>query len=365
MEPTKKKYIQAKEALIQLFSDNDYQNGQKIPTENEIMETTGFSRNTIRQAVTELETSGIVRKEQGRGTFFISGEHQIKTNRIGVINFFLNRSIYPNMVHGIEEVAWQEGFSLVQTNTGIGGEREIEAIKRIVSQGVDGIIYEPPHDLDTKRIEQGKKVLKHLSELNIPVVTTHFSLPALECSSLIIDDEMIGYNAVHYLYNKGHRKIGIFYIGDVRSGLARTRGFERAMKELNLPIKSDWKVATESGEYDIPSQERNPNICQTLLSNDRPSAVFCFNDELAIILYDGARRNGLEVGKDISVLGVDNGSTASILHPGLTTFDHPKEHLGRWAARSLIQRIKNPGEPYFEMRFKPKLIERDSVSDLN
>ncbi|MDC7222998.1 MAG: GntR family transcriptional regulator [Spirochaetales bacterium] len=364
MEQNKKKYKQAKEALIKLFRDNQYQNGQKIPTENEIMETTGFSRNTIRQAVMELEQEGIVRKEQGRGTFYISRGNKEKTGRIGVINFFLNRSIYPNMVHGIEEAVWQEGYSLLQTNTGISGEREIEAIDRIVSQGVDGIIYEPFHDLDEKRLEEGQKVVRYLNDLKIPVVTTHFSLPALECSSILIDDVMIGYKAVQYLHSMGHEKIGLFYIGDVRSGLARAEGYEKAMNELNLPIQSRWKVATQTGEYDLPLPELNPDLCRSFLGENRPSAVFCFNDELAIILYEAARREGLTVGRDISIVGVDNASAAGVLHPGLTTFDHPKENLGRWAARCLIQRIRNPEEPHFQLVFHPKLIERDSVCDL-
>ncbi|MDC7221771.1 MAG: GntR family transcriptional regulator [Spirochaetales bacterium] len=364
MEQNKKKYIQAKEALIQLFHDKNYQNGQKIPTENEIIETTGFSRNTIRQAVMELQRDGVVRKEQGRGTFYISQDNQEKTGRIGVINFFLNLSIYPNMVHGIEEVAWQEGYTLLPTNTGAGGEREIEAIDRIVAQGVDGIIYEPSHDLEEKRVEEGTKVLNYFNKLNIPVVTTHFSLPSLECSSVLIDDEMIGYNAVRYLHEMGHRNIGIFYIGDIRSGLSRTKGYEKAMKELGLTINPQWEVATKTGEYDIPAGERNPNLCKVFMGEDRPSAVFCFNDELAIILYEAARQAGITIGKDLSVVGVDNTASAGVIHPGLTTFDHPKEYLGRWAAQALIQRIKNPAGPQFQLMFQSKLVKRESVADL-
>jgi GntR family transcriptional regulator of arabinose operon len=364
MENTKKKkYKQAKEVLIERFNNENYENYQKIPTENELIDEMGFSRNTIRQAITELETDGIVRKEQGRGTFYI-GITRPKTARIGVVNFFMARSVYPYLLHGIEEVIWHEGYSIIQSSTGLKGERELEAIKRIVDQGVEGIIYEPHQDSIVDGNMEGKTIQNYLSTLEIPVVTTHFYLPALNCSSATIDDAAVGYQAVEYLFDHGHKDIGIFYINNAQSGISRCKGFKQALRDLNLSINPKWEVHIHSDDLENPDSRIVDNLTVFLQSTHRPTAMFCFNDELAVMIYEAARNSGLTIGRDLSIIGVDNINAAEVLHPGLTTFDHPKEDLGKWAARLLKQHISNPDEKNVQIVFHPELIERKSVATI-
>jgi LacI family transcriptional regulator len=96
---------------------------------------------------------------------------------------------------------------------------------------------------------------------------------------------------------------------------------------------------------------------------DRPTAIFCFNDEIAMGVYQAAGVLGLRVPDDVSVIGVDDlPLVADALFPGLTTIGLPHEEMGRWAAEQLLARISDPGHPVERTLVECRLVERDSVA---
>ena len=117
---------------------------------------------------------------------------------------------------------------------------------------------------------------------------------------------------------------------------------------------------------------RSPHLVERLmqelidLRDERPTAVFCFNDHAALRSFATIREAGLKVPDDISLMGFDDYEIAALAEVPLTTMEHPKSRLGRWAAEVLFEQIelKNP-ETTIHITMNPSIIVRDSVRKLS
>lgn len=104
---------------------------------------------------------------------------------------------------------------------------------------------------------------------------------------------------------------------------------------------------------------------EMLLSDQRPTALVCYNDQLAISLLDTVREIGLRVPEDLSIIGYDDSFLATATEIKLTTIEHPKSGLGEQAANLLIARLeKGTAPPNEEMLYPPKLIVRQSTMEI-
>ena len=205
-----------------------------------------------------------------------------------------------------------------------------------------------------------------LDSIDIPVVTTHWGIADKKLSTVTIDDIQAGYDATRYLIGKGHKDIAILYKEDVQAGYDRYLGFRKAMKEAGLEIRPG-RVRTFDNKDESVDVRQGYLLTRSLLSDKGgpPSAVFYFNDNNATQGYTAIQESGLKIPDDISVIGFDNFRNTDMLYPPLTTFEHPKYDLGKWAAKILLEEMdgKSPRMP-IKLVFEPILVERDSVRDL-
>jgi GntR family transcriptional regulator of arabinose operon len=270
--------------------------------------------------------------------------------------------IYTEILRGIEEEIQKSGYSLIISNSHLNDEKQYRAIEQLINQGIDGLILEPAQNL---RIQNDHPVLSLLKNSDIPVVTIHWGINHKSVSTVTLDDFYAGKLAAQYLLDMGHTRIGIIYKGDSQPGTDRCSGFRKKLEEDGHPLEDRYCYS-----YTSPDETEN-NIQGYLLTRKMimenklpPTAVFYFNDNLAIQGYKALTELGLKIPEDISVLGFDNHSNAAIISPPLTTFSHPKYSLGRWAAKILIDEIENnPRVRPIKLIFKPELIERGSVKN--
>jgi len=363
--------------LTQYFKDNKYLFNQQIPTEHSLMDMFNVSRTTIRRALQLLEDNQIISRTQGCGSFYIADANlekaqiipsitaKVQKGFIGLVNYFSLDYIYTEIVRGIEDVLSENGYSLVLGNSNQDESKQIEVVKRMVNQGVKGLILEPSRNL---LIDENNLISSILDESGLPVVTTHWAIKDKNVSTVTIDDEYAGYIAGQYLLKKGHRKIATVYKIDVQAGHDRFIGLKRIMTEKGLSIPNHWiKIFTEEDEQQ--NQNQGYSLTKDLLlkeEGDRPTAIFFMNDRLAVGGYKAIREMGLKIPDDISVIGFDNHESASVVHPGLTTFSHPKYRLGKWAARTVIDMVESESSILpMKIVFEPKMVERGSVRDLS
>lgn len=233
------------------------------------------------------------------------------------------------IIKGIEAVAHSRGYSVLLGDTQGSEERERDFAAMTVSRQADGIIsmsHRLPFD-----IGEDKALLENLP----PIVsgcefTGYDSIPAVA-----IDDVRAAMDATLHLVDYGHKDIAVI-TGDMNTTSCRDRleGFRGAMSQSGLRCDEDLivysKYTLQGGEVAAES---------LLLKKNRPTAIFCFSDEIALGCMYALRQHGFNVPDDISVMGFDNIPFAKYFSPPLTTIAQPAEGIGTACATLLLDLI--------------------------
>lgn len=349
------KYMKVAEYFKALIESDDIKPGDRLMSENEITEKFKVSRHTVRQGLAQLETQGYIYKEQGKGTFCDNYKDDIKT--IAVITTYISNYIFPSIIRGIEEVLSLAGYSLLLFNTNNEKNKEKESLEKVLLHNPSGLIVEPTLSA-LKNVNE--EYYKELGNKNIPYIMINAKYDQLDSASITMDDVEGGYILTKYLIQLGHMNIaGIFKNDDIQ-GINRKLGYVKALSEFNIPIDNDiiGKYTTKEGKYSIYE------FTKTLLSRGkRPTALICYNDQVAIHALNAIRDGGLRVPEDISIVSYDDSDIAVATEVKLTTVRHPKDEMGRQAARFIIDMIeKQDYKPCY--MYKAELLVRDSAKNI-
>jgi LacI family transcriptional regulator len=179
-----------------------------------------------------------------------------------------------------------------------------------------------------------------------------------ERASVVPSELLGGYAATMHLIEHGHSRIG-FINGEhwIEAAAERLKGYRQALSTADIPFdpalvrSGDWQVAAG---YD--------NALSLLDAAQRPTALFCANDLMAIGALDAARERKLAVPQDLSVVGYDDQDIARYTHPPLTTVLLPNYEMGRWAADSLIAQVRANHTSKAVIKMECPLVARDSVA---
>lgn len=177
--------------------------------------------------------------------------------------------------------------------------------------------------------------------------------------SVGIDNWSAGFNATNHLIRLGHRRIAtITGPRHTQSSLARFAGYSAAMDAAGLP----WRdLPAESGDYQ--AEPAYHAACRILDRDDRPTAIFAFNDLSAVCVYQAAHERGIRIPEDLSVVGFDNVYPAKYMAPALTTVDQPFDLMARKAIGMILEAREHDGrveEPHVIL--PTKLIVRGSTA---
>ncbi|WEV58880.1 LacI family DNA-binding transcriptional regulator [Bifidobacterium sp. ESL0728] len=249
-----------------------------------------------------------------------------RTHTIGFISEEIATTPYAGeMILGAQDAASELGYMMLLVNTdGNGNEAsEIAALKRY---GVDGYLYAKMYD----RISDIPSSLSDEHTVLIDATSTDSSVPYI-----VPDEVAMGYDATTYLIKSGAKRIA--YVGCSENLLAeplRMRGYEKALKNAGRPIDPELNVGIDKNEGGLKAVSE-------LFDKKHPDAFFCFNDARTWYVYQCAAQRGLEVGRDISVVGIDNNRIIKeTFEPQPTTIALPHYEMGYWGARKLISMIE-------------------------
>lgn len=233
-------------------------------------------------------------------------------------------------------------------------EDQRESIRRLAQSGVDGIVLPPPFC-------EKDAILAEVAEIGLPVVTV--GGPArLRSFNIRIDDCSAAAAITRYLIGLGHTHIAhIKGAEDQAATGERLRGYQLAMKEAGLEIIDDL---VEAGDFNYKSGIAG--MSKLLSLNDRPTAVFAANDEMAAAAINVAHHYGLSVPDDISIVGFDDTAPAINSWPEITTLRQPIEAMAQTAVMMLSEIIKSDDRDEFrhfgERVLDYELVIRDSAS---
>lgn len=349
------KYVQIFEYFKALIKSGDISVGDKILSESEIVLRFKVSRHTARQALIQLERENYIYKEQGRGTFCCYKETRDEKKNIAVLTTFISNYIFPPIISGIEEVLSSFGYTLALYNTNNDKQKESEYLSRIIDSQAVGLIIEPTK---SALANTNLALYKELDKKKLPYIMINAKYDEIKPAYVVMDDVEGGYILTKYLIQMGHRNIaGIFKNDDIQ-GVNRKQGYIKAMVEFNIHIQNEYFGYYGTGEEGFLPYEFVNNL---LRKANRPSAIVCYNDQIAFCVLQAVREAGFRVPEDISIVGYDDSDISTATELKLTTVAHPKAEMGKRAARFLINMIEKEDEKPFYM-YKPEIIVRDSAS---
>lgn len=329
--------------------------GNQLPSEHMLARQFKLSRHTVRQALGDLENEGLIYREQGRGTFCSAR----KTNgkKIAVVTTYISEYIFPSVIRGIEAILSTAGYTLVLANTGNDKGKEAKCLENLLNQEISGMIIEP-----TKSAKENvnSKYFLELEKRRIPFLMFHAVYPDLDPAYIIMDDEKGGYMAAQYLLQLGHRNIAGIFKGDDLQGIKRQTGFMAALADYQIQVNPEYV-----GNYDTEHVQSFPyQFTRGLMSKpDRPTAIVCYNDEIALNILNAFREEKILIPEQISIIGYDDSSLAVASEIKLTSIKHPKMDLGQQAARFIIDMLEGRVEKP-RLIYQPELIIRSSCRSL-
>lgn len=351
------KYQSVKDSIIKAITSGKYQVGDKLPTESILMDRYDVSRYTIRRAMGELENDHYIYRIQGGGMYVDDWQSNkvkpINNKMIGIVTTHLADYIFPSIISGIDRAVSRAGYSLLLSNTHNDHDQERQSLKKMLESNVDGLIIEPTRSaLPNPNMD----LYKAVENSKIPTLFINAHYPNLQLPYVQLKDRHIEYQLTEMLINKGHQSIlGIFKVDDAQ-GEERMRGFMDAYaRHPEFSYLSDaimYQSADDMGKI-------FEKVARRLQHDDRPSAIICYNDELAIQIMDVVRSLGMSIPDDISVVGFDDYQLSKFMTPGLTTAVHPKNKMGVDAGEMILQMIN--GTDVMPITYDAEIIERDSI----
>lgn len=333
-------------------------------TIKDIAEKAGVSHSTVSRALSSsslISTSTadrIRRIAQELGYQPSAAARSLKTHKthaLGVVLSSIDDPFFSEILRGIEDIALDHHYSLFIAAAQRDAEREQLIVRSMREHSVDGIIICSSTFSET----QGRA----LTQYGIPMVVVN-NQSAEDYRYSIYHDDVDGTRQItRHLLELGHRRIA--YLGNAFSGRTnfdRQSGFEQEMAAAGLPIPPEYVVQAQGSDPD-----KGVAPLESLLDlPNRPTAIICFNDMLAIGVLKALRQAKIKVPKEISVTGFDNIVFSGYTYPALTTFDQPKRSIGVKAAEQLLALLnpttdEQPDQPRIQV-LQGKLLVRKSTT---
>lgn len=294
---------------------------------NKVMDQLGYSPNTLGRDLRKSETKRILA--------IIAGTEQ---------------SFYSDVLKGMDEAAFAQGYDILIATTHDDPEHEMHLLKMLMSHSVDGAVL-----LGAK--QEASTISKLAENHNIALC-----LERMEgCSVLTvsIDNVKAGKDAVNYLIGKGSTRIGLISTeARSQSSVDREKGYRIALEEHGIPYDESLVYF---GSYESESGFAG---CKHLLELENPpTAIFSVSDMIAIGAMNYAISKGISIGKDLLFFGFDNIAYSHIFVPHLSTVEQPCYLQGKLVIEKLISNMRSDIPDKSVYLLPHSLVLRESTGD--
>lgn len=304
----------------------------------------GYSPDTRDRIMQIVEQTGYSRNDLARS---LTGK---ATHSIGVLLPSLTSYFQSDILWGIETASHARDLSVIICNTDKNGSRTLKYLKTLREKRVDGVIFV------SEWLQPEYK--SGIESLGAPVVLVSTYSPFFSFPYVKVDDYQASYDAVAYLIDSGHRRIGMLSGAetDLIAGKPRLEGYRAALRYYGIEFDNS-RVAY--GDFDY----RSGRAAMEALLRRAPdtTAVFAASDEMAVGAMQAVYFSGKRVPEDISIIGYDDTLLAEMAHPALTAVHQPIQKIGSTAVEMLNSADDKPAG----MILQHSITERDSVLKLN
>jgi len=356
MDTLAHKYLSITDWLREQISSGTFSPGQKLPSENQLCQQFGVSRQTVRQAIACLEQQNLISRIQGSGTYVNATDTPTTHKNIGILTSYIGEYIFPDLIAGIQNVLAEHNCQMTLKLTHNKVANEKKELLALLDADIDGLIVEA-----TKSALPNPNLYlyKEFANRGIPVVFINTAPQGLRCNSILNNDPLGAQLATEHLIAQGHTHIGAILKQDDLQGHERYQGLVETLYKHDLPLQESailW-YSTEGWEH-LFSDAGVKHMMKHLAN---VSAVMCYNDSVAFEFYKVLKKQGLRIPDDLSVVSFDNSSLAQMARPPLTTVTHPSRDLGARATQTLLDTIRNP-HIKIQHVYQPELIVRASTA---
>ena len=316
--------------------------GRTVPNIYEVAKRAGVSPSTVSRVLSQPDVvsaktrSRVLRAVDVLGYTPNSTAKNLRTARTGKLLVTvpdISNPFFSLILQGIEDAAQREEYAVLLGDTQHDDRREQRYALMLKSKEADGLIF-----LGHRLPEAAQAMVRSTAPRCAPVVNGCEFNPRLGVPSVHIDNAKASAEAMDHLYRLGHRRIGII-TGPLVSPLSRDRLRGATSRAKTQKAERDFVVM--NGDFSI---ESGAAAAERLLGRrEAPTAIFCFNDEMAMGAIETAKRRGLRVPLDLSVMGFDDIRFARCVDPPLTTVAQPMRAIGEGTVRLLLE-ILNGGE---------------------
>jgi LacI family transcriptional regulator len=324
--------------------------GVSKATVSAVLNDTGTVKRSTRERVLSVMESLNYRKSGPDGR---SPGEQMRS--IGLVIKEVDNPYYGEVVTGARAAAQESGYTLLVTSSEGEYEAERRSVELMQRKGVDGLILTPVLDEDAD--------LSHLFELkrcNFPFVLLE-ELRGVPASLIDVDNEVASRKAVEFLIEQGHTRI-VHFAGPEYSSHSQERidGVRRACSGSHV-IFTDGDVV-RAGAHMEDGYRAGLEYFRERPAAERPTAVTCYNDLVALGLLRALAELDIDVPGDVSVIGFDDIQLLEFLPLRLTTVRMPKFQMGQLAAQMLIRHIESRETlPPQKVYLDAELVVRDST----
>jgi GntR family transcriptional regulator, arabinose operon transcriptional repressor len=356
------RYVVVADTLRALIKEGArWKAGMRIPAERELTGEMGISRNTLRQALSILESEGYLFSEVGRGTFVNSSSHwgvkakARKSKLIGLIVTDIKLDFGKRLVQGAEEYLHDRGFSLILCQDMRDLERTDKYLGMLLENDVKGVILDPiltgNYEIDNARI------VSRLKSEGVPVVFVDRWVPRLDVPCVRTNNEEITFKAIDYLMKTGHRRITVIR-GKEWMFERRFEGVAAAAAKNGVPLETLVDITIDSHDnvaYDTQMLE------EVLSSSERGTAAVALSEYYGKIAYRAMENMGIRVPEDTAFVTFDHPDESLFKDGQMTYIEQPLARLGRASAQFVIDLIEGrPVDPLVKV-IKSKLVIGEST----
>jgi len=339
------KWICLKRQISKSIKSGKYKPGDILPGEYDLCKQNGVSRTTVRQALGALQNEGVVERLPGRGTF-VRDANEVTVNQVGACedsrlscNPFvlvipeISRPIFSVLAKGFDDFLNSYNQQMMICHSLNDIYRQGDIILRLLSQNVSGVALVPP----IATVTPVHQILQ-LQNNNVPIVLCHRRVPDVSTPLICWDSDAIGKMAAEEIVKHGHKNVA--YIGLFKYSINEEQlaGFTAVLNGAGIELPQEnilWGEKPAEGKSGGGVSEEL--LARLLLSNNRPTAIFCSDTLEAEKLYMVALQCGLKIPKDISIVSSDDKQHTSYISNKLALVLKNELELGLEAAKLLYQ----------------------------
>ena len=271
-----------------------------------------------------------------------------RSSIIGLIISDIQNPFFTSVVRAVEDVAQQQGFSVMLCNSDECPEKEAAYIDLLLDEQVSGLIVSPA--------ASDNEIYHRLAEAQVPVVVIDRRVESSPVDMVVADNTQAAFEVVSHLITNGYRRIGAgLGVPNASTGAERYEGYVRALTAHGIEVDP---TRVRRG---MPRSNFGHTLTLELLRLDNPpDAIFTGNNLLTIGALRAIDELGLRIPEDVALAAFDEMEWMFLVKPALTVVAQPTYAMGKKAAELLLQRIADPSRPPQEILLQPTIKVHES-----